>query len=667
MHPAMDKKYFYLREHQQCYYCGKALKLSQVTLDHYLPRSHGGTSDAFNLVCACKRCNQFKASKVPQDTGTVHLDLLMKQAQSGHMGCSVPKLSLKTALTWLLETESLVYTEDATIACGKFGKLWLKDDRIFRYEAKGARKFMDLILLMVFSALLAGAPSYAQATEKPTSSPGPERPLISLTAPYDYSADNINAAMVLLADRYPEWTHLEKIGTSVDNRPIYNLILTAPKNHERLPRGQFTKTHLNHYLFEAGLHAREVANPISLLYVMEQYLLDTQNTQTLPTINTPALLENSVFHVVALSNPDGYNLAKYGLKGLKTPAVRDNFMALGLVNDPKLKTYPNLKANARGVDLNRNFEDIYYNPDTKTWTSIWNIQQNSYFSPKPSSAFYAGPQPNSEPETQALSRLILTVPFSAVLSFHSKGEVIYWRYWMQDGVANQRNLSLAQPLADITGYRLMAGDSEDASSGYMGDFVANFLQRPLITIETTNYLSHYHKNTPKHYQDIVKVILPLPARLVAWGQGQSPPLHWLYQEALYLRSYHSSALAHAIAARFGGSVWSPGAPPLELGAALSKMDRPPHPPLRLGPWISWSELVESLRATAPDLGPWQLPSQNSANPVRLKDLRPYLTARFPLALQDPSLANNPSFTEDGVYMSHYGVIPLVLHLKALTD
>lgn len=46
-----------------CAYCGHRVKLSNATLDHILPRSKGGLDTPSNLVLACERCNQTKASR----------------------------------------------------------------------------------------------------------------------------------------------------------------------------------------------------------------------------------------------------------------------------------------------------------------------------------------------------------------------------------------------------------------------------------------------------------------------------------------------------------------------------------------------------------------------------------------------------------------------------
>ncbi|HKL10150.1 MAG TPA: HNH endonuclease [Clostridia bacterium] len=62
-----QKGYIYERDGRLCVYCGKSLKFSQISLDHYYPRSMGGTDDLFNMALSCRRCNKYKKSSVPED------------------------------------------------------------------------------------------------------------------------------------------------------------------------------------------------------------------------------------------------------------------------------------------------------------------------------------------------------------------------------------------------------------------------------------------------------------------------------------------------------------------------------------------------------------------------------------------------------------------------
>lgn len=49
------------RDGNQCVYCGST---ENLTLDHVIPISKGGSDDQDNLVCCCKRCNSSKNDKL---------------------------------------------------------------------------------------------------------------------------------------------------------------------------------------------------------------------------------------------------------------------------------------------------------------------------------------------------------------------------------------------------------------------------------------------------------------------------------------------------------------------------------------------------------------------------------------------------------------------------
>ncbi len=54
----------YMRDRFICRYCGKRLHLQDVTLDHILPRSKGGSHSESNLATACSDCNLGKSSDI---------------------------------------------------------------------------------------------------------------------------------------------------------------------------------------------------------------------------------------------------------------------------------------------------------------------------------------------------------------------------------------------------------------------------------------------------------------------------------------------------------------------------------------------------------------------------------------------------------------------------
>ena len=48
-----------------CQICGAPTPAEGLTLDHILPKAHGGTNARRNLQLACRPCNEAKADRAP--------------------------------------------------------------------------------------------------------------------------------------------------------------------------------------------------------------------------------------------------------------------------------------------------------------------------------------------------------------------------------------------------------------------------------------------------------------------------------------------------------------------------------------------------------------------------------------------------------------------------
>lgn len=47
-----------------CYWCHRPLSKRKATIDHYVPRSRGGSNSPDNIVLACLKCNQERHHRV---------------------------------------------------------------------------------------------------------------------------------------------------------------------------------------------------------------------------------------------------------------------------------------------------------------------------------------------------------------------------------------------------------------------------------------------------------------------------------------------------------------------------------------------------------------------------------------------------------------------------
>tara|TARA_R100000664_G_scaffold10265_2_gene16968 strand:+ start:814 stop:1329 length:516 start_codon:yes stop_codon:yes gene_type:complete len=59
------------RDNNRCQYCAKIFPTEILTIDHVIPKSRGGEKSWINLVAACKKCNQKKGCRTPQECGMI--------------------------------------------------------------------------------------------------------------------------------------------------------------------------------------------------------------------------------------------------------------------------------------------------------------------------------------------------------------------------------------------------------------------------------------------------------------------------------------------------------------------------------------------------------------------------------------------------------------------
>ena len=62
-----SRRNIFKRDRYTCQYCGGQPGSEELTIDHVLPRSRGGTSTWENCVLACTECNKRKADRTPDE------------------------------------------------------------------------------------------------------------------------------------------------------------------------------------------------------------------------------------------------------------------------------------------------------------------------------------------------------------------------------------------------------------------------------------------------------------------------------------------------------------------------------------------------------------------------------------------------------------------------
>ena len=165
--------------------------------------------------------------------------------------------------------------------------------------------------------------------------------------------------------------------------------------------------------------------------------------------------------LVPLVNPDGALLSQTGLASVKRERDRKRLVALTGGNED----FSLWKANGRGVDLNVNF-------DAKWGKGAKNTREAG-------AENYVGAFPFSEPETLALKKFTEKIQPNYTVSYHTKGEEIYW-YFYQSMRTCPRDKRLAAVLSSSTGYPLCY--AKGSAGGYK-DWCVEKLGIPAFTIE----------------------------------------------------------------------------------------------------------------------------------------------------------------------------------------
>lgn len=178
-----------------------------------------------------------------------------------------------------------------------------------------------------------------------------------------------------LAESYPDLVRVESIGTSWEQREIKLITLSLDiSSADDKPALFYTGT----------IHAREWIG-VELALDFAKYVVE--NISFDPWVKE--LLRYSTVYMVPCVNPDGLEYSR-------------NYFSFWRKNRRQNAD------GSYGVDLNRNFP-VGFSKSNKTYSEI-----------------YPGPQPFSEPETQALRDFIAGHPnISIALDYHSQGNVFF--------------------------------------------------------------------------------------------------------------------------------------------------------------------------------------------------------------------------------------------------
>lgn len=200
-------------------------------------------------------------------------------------------------------------------------------------------------------------------------------------------------------------------------------------------------------LIEGGIHAREY--PASLVVIGMTEYLSTQD------------LEGGLY-IIPLMNPDGARLVLDGVDWIPCEKQKEYILN---INDGSTD-FSQWKANIWAVDLNVNFD------------ALWGEGAQNVFCPAPGN--FIGYYPESEREVRELTGLAYRIRPDLTLSYHTKGEVIYYGFESLTPEQVERDRIIAEQISAINGYIPIKTEN---SVGGFSDWVSEYLEVPAFTIE----------------------------------------------------------------------------------------------------------------------------------------------------------------------------------------
>ena len=266
----------------------------------------------------------------------------------------------------------------------------------------------------------------------------------------DYGSELIRYCCRGLAARYP-FICLGELGKSVMGKPLYTLTLGSGENR---------------VFYNASHHANEWITTPVLLRWCEELARAFAFGGSVYGQNAGQLLEIASVCLAPAVNPDGIDLVTGDLTG---GAYYSGAQAIAA--DYPVVPFPSgWKANILGTDLNLQYP--------AGWSRAREIKfAQGYISPAPRD--FVGTAPLSAPESRAVYDFTLQYSPSLTLSYHTQGNIIYWKYLDFEPEGSR---AIAYRFAQSSGYEVEETPYASGFAGYKDWFIQDF-NRPGYTIE----------------------------------------------------------------------------------------------------------------------------------------------------------------------------------------
>ncbi len=289
------------------------------------------------------------------------------------------------------------------------------------------------------------------------------------TSDREYSYADMEQDIFELAQKFPNLFSYYSAGKTPDNRELYICTVGNPDAEKCI-------------FITATAHAREFCTT-HLVMMQAEYYLNYFDHGYYKDMRYNDLLNEICFVMMPMQNPDGANIAIYGPSGINSLYLRTQIQTMyEIENEAFYKKnkisdsnfYKRWKANAEGIDLNRNY------PFGWEVTNDYDI---------PGSGGYKGTEPFSATEVkvqkQVLESLMKEKNLVYAICYHATGNDLSWDVG-QTGEFREQCEKAADALVYVTSYIREMGtmtlDKEVPLAGYT-DWLNGDEIVPSVTIE----------------------------------------------------------------------------------------------------------------------------------------------------------------------------------------
>lgn len=269
-----------------------------------------------------------------------------------------------------------------------------------------------------------------------------------LTDPFDYT--QMMCCIRKITDAYPFCT-FSYLGESILGRSIPLIRL-----------GSGTRS----VLYVGTHHGMEWITSAVLIRFLSEFCRSIQEKRPFFRIQPEVLLQVSSLYILPMLNPDGVEYQIHGVS--EDNPLRERVLTMNH-DDPSFTRW---QANARGVDLNHNYDAGF--------AEYKKLSEEAGISGGAPTRF-AGEAPESEPEVRMLCDWIRfhRKSLRGILTLHTQGKEIYYR---SGGRCPPNAYAVARRISSFCGYRLSAAEGF-ASYGGLTDWCVRELSLPSFTLE----------------------------------------------------------------------------------------------------------------------------------------------------------------------------------------